>query len=102
MCIRDSTTTGLLQGAIVSPSISFIRLFIAVGVLFTLNWRLAIMAMLVIPGAMLISFVFARRIRPIYRAVRKDVEEIDGRVGETFSGCLLYTSDAADERSSVD
>jgi len=32
------------------------------------------------------SFVFARRVRPIYRTMRKDAEEIDGRVGETFSG----------------
>ena len=80
------TTTGLLQMAIVSPSISLIRLVIAVGVLFTLNWRLALMALAIIPGAMLMSFVFARRIRPIYRTVRKDVEAIDGRVGETFSG----------------
>src|SRR6185503_12829973 len=29
---------------------------------------------------------FARRVRPIYRVVRKDSEIIDGRVGETFSG----------------
>src|SRR5688572_5966156 len=80
------TTTGLLQMAIVSPSISIIRLIIAIGILMALNWRLALMAMAVIPGAMLISFASARRIRPIYRAVRKDVEQIDGRVGETFSG----------------
>jgi len=80
------TTTGLLQMAIVSPSISIIRLIIAIGVLLALNWRLALMAMAVIPGAMFISFTSAKRIRPIYRAVRKDVEQIDGRVGETFSG----------------
>ena len=80
------TTTGLLQMGLVSPSISVIRLLIALGVLFALNWRLAFTAMAVIPGAMLISFVVARRIRPIYRSVRKDVEQIDGRVGETFSG----------------
>ena len=80
------TTTGLLQMAIISPTISVIRLLIALGVLLTLNWRLALLAMLVMPSAMLMSFTFSRRIRPIYRAVRKDVEEIDGRVGETFSG----------------
>jgi ATP-binding cassette subfamily B protein len=80
------TTTGLLQMAIVSPAISVIRLIIAIGVLFALNWRLALTALAIIPGAMLMSFVFARRIRPIYRSVRKDVEQIDGRVGETFSG----------------
>ena len=96
------TTTGLLQGAIVSPTISFIRLFIAIGVLLALNWRLAMMAMLVIPGAMLMSFVFARRIRPIYRAVRKDVEEIDGRVGETFSGIRVVRAFGREKRELLD
>jgi ATP-binding cassette, subfamily B, bacterial len=80
------TTTGLLQMAVVSPSISLVRLIVAITVLFSLNWRLALTAIAIIPGAMLMSFTFARRIRPIYRSVRKDVEQIDGRVGETFSG----------------
>jgi ATP-binding cassette subfamily B protein/subfamily B ATP-binding cassette protein MsbA len=96
------TTTGLLQGAIVSPAISFIRLFIAIAILVTLNWQLAIMAMIVIPGAMLLSFVFARRIRPIYRAVRKDVEEIDGRVGETFSGIRVVRAFGREKRELLD
>ena len=80
------STTGLLQMAIVSPSISVIRLLIAVTVLFVLNWQLALVALAIIPGAVLISFTSAKRIRPIYRSIRKDVERIDGRVGETFSG----------------
>jgi ATP-binding cassette subfamily B protein/subfamily B ATP-binding cassette protein MsbA len=80
------TTTGLLQMAIISPALAVIRLVIAIGILFTLNWRLALMALAIIPGAMLMSFTFVRRIRPIYRSVRKEVEQIDGRVGETFSG----------------
>lgn len=80
------TTTGLLQLAIVSPAVSVIRLVVAVGILMALNWRLALTAIAIIPGAMLMSFVFAKRVRPIYRSVRKDIEEVDGRVGETFSG----------------
>ena len=80
------TTTGLLQMAIISPALSVIRIVIAVVILLNLNWRLALTALAIIPGAMAMSFVFARRIRPIYRSVRKDVELIDGRVGETFSG----------------
>ena len=83
------TTTGLLQMAIVSPSISIIRLVIAVSILMTLNWRLALTALAIIPGAMLMSFTFSRRIRPIYRSLRKDAERIDGRVGETFSGIRI-------------
>jgi ATP-binding cassette subfamily B protein/subfamily B ATP-binding cassette protein MsbA len=73
------TTTGLLQLAVFSPSIAVIRLMVAIGILLSLNWRLALMAMAIIPGAMLMSFTAARRIRPIYRSVRRDVEQIDGR-----------------------
>jgi ATP-binding cassette, subfamily B, bacterial len=80
------TTTGLLQMAVVSPAISLIRLIIAVIILMTLNWRLALTALAIIPGVVLISFASAKRVRPIYRSLRKDAEEIDGRVGETFSG----------------
>ena len=80
------TTSGLLQMAIVSPAISVIRLIIAIGILVALNWQLALTAMAIIPGVMVLSLIFARRIRPIYRSVRKDVEIVDGRVGEAFSG----------------
>jgi len=80
------TTTGFLQLAVVSPAIAFLRLTIAIAILFALNWRLALTALAIIPGIMVISFIFSRRIRPIYRSIRKDAEIIDGRVGETFSG----------------
>lgn len=80
------TTTGLLQLALLSPAISLIRLGIAVVVLLTINWRLALTALALIPGVVIMSFMFARRVRPIYRSLRKDAEQIDGRVGETFSG----------------
>jgi ATP-binding cassette subfamily B protein len=80
------TTTGLLQTAIVSPLLSIVRLTVAIGILMTLNWRLALTAIAIVPGIMLISFIQAKRIRPIYRSLRKDAEIIDGRVGETFSG----------------
>jgi ATP-binding cassette subfamily B protein/subfamily B ATP-binding cassette protein MsbA len=80
------TTTGLMQMALVSPAVSVIRLLIAVSILLTLNWRLALMALAIIPGVMILSLTFAKRVRPIYRSLRKDAEIIDGRVGETFSG----------------
>ena len=96
------TTTGLMQMAIVSPALSIIRLLIAVVVLLTLNWRLALMAMAVIPGAVLMSFTSARRIRPIYRSVRKDVEQLDGRVGEAFSGIRVVRAFRRERRESMD
>jgi ATP-binding cassette, subfamily B, bacterial len=96
------TTTGLLQMAIVSPFLSIIRLLIAILVLMMLNWRLALTALAIIPCVMLMSFTFARRIRPIYRAVRKDVEEIDGRVGETFSGIRVVRAFRREKRELLD
>ena len=96
------TTTGLLQLAVISPSISVIRLLIAIAVLVTLNWRLALMALAVIPGAMFMSFIFARRVRPIYRTVRKDVERIDGRVGEAFSGIRVVRAFGREVRELLD
>src|SRR5580765_3679526 len=96
------TTTGLLQLAIVSPALSLIRLVIAVVVLLTLNWRLALTALAIIPGVVLLSLVFARRVRPIYRSVRKDVERIDGRVGETFSGIRVVRAFRREVRERLD
>ena len=96
------TTTGLLQMAVVSPSISVVRLVIAIGILFTLNWRLTLTALAIIPGVMLMSFIFARRVRPIYRSVRKDAEIIDGRVGETFSGIRVVRAFRGEIRELLD
>ena len=92
------TTTGLMQMAVISPSVSLVRLIIAVTVLMLLNWRLALTALAIIPGVMAISFVFSRRVRPIYRTVRKDVERVDGRVGETFSGIRVVRAFARETR----
>jgi ATP-binding cassette subfamily B protein/subfamily B ATP-binding cassette protein MsbA len=96
------TTTGLMQMAIVSPAVSLIRLIIAVAILMSLNWRLALAALAIIPGVMTISFIFARRVRPVYRSVRKDAEQIDGRVGETFSGIRVVRAFRREVRELLD
>jgi ATP-binding cassette subfamily B protein/subfamily B ATP-binding cassette protein MsbA len=96
------TTTGLLQMAVVSPAVSVIRLIIAVVVLMNLNWRLALTALAIIPGVMLMSFTLARRVRPIYRSVRKDAEQIDGRAGETFSGIRVVRAFRRETRELLD
>ena len=96
------TTTGLLQMAVVSPGISIIRLSIAVTVLMVLNWRLALTALAIIPGVMVMSFAFSRRIRPIYRSIRKDAEQIDGHVGETFSGIRVVRAFRRETRELFD
>src|SRR5262249_24042858 len=81
-----NTTTGLLQLAVFSPGVALVRLLLALAVVFALNWRLALMALAVLPLMMLLSFFQARRVRPIYRAIREEAAQIDGRVVETFGG----------------
>src|SRR6185295_17749222 len=96
------TTTGLLQLAVVSPTISSVRLIIAVVILMTLNWRLALTALAIVPGIMIMSFTFTRRVRPIYRSLRKDAEVIDGRVGETFSGIRVVRAFGREMRELIE
>jgi ATP-binding cassette subfamily B protein/subfamily B ATP-binding cassette protein MsbA len=96
------TTSGLLQMAVVSPAISVVRLAIAIVVLMTLNWRLALTALAIIPAVMVMSFAFTKRIRPIYRSVRKDAEVIDGRVGEAFSGIRVVRAFGRELRELAD
>ena len=96
------TTTGLFQMAVISPTLSVIRLVIAFGILLSLNWRLALMALAIIPGIAVLSMVFSRRVRPIYRSVRKDAEVIDGRVGETFSGIRVVRGFRGEVRELAD
>jgi ATP-binding cassette, subfamily B, bacterial len=96
------TTTGLFQMAIVSPAVSIIRLLIAVVVLMSLNWRLGFTALAIIPGVMIMSFTLSRRVRPIYRNMRKDMEHIDGRVGETFSGIRVVRAFRAETSETLE
>lgn len=79
-------TTGLLQMAVVSPGVAILRLLLAMSILIFINWKLAVAALGILPPIMILSMIFIRRIRPVYRAVRKDVSFVDGRVGEAFQG----------------
>jgi ATP-binding cassette subfamily B protein/subfamily B ATP-binding cassette protein MsbA len=80
------TTTGLLQMAVISPGVALTRILIALVILFSINWQLALAAIAVLPVIMVISMIAVRRIRPVYRSIRKNVSLIDGRVGEAFQG----------------
>ena len=79
-------TSGLMQMAVISPGVAVLRLLIAMVILFVINWKLALTALGILPPIILLSLVFVRRIRPIYRAIRQDVSYVDGRVGEAFQG----------------
>jgi ATP-binding cassette, subfamily B, bacterial len=51
-----------------------------------------------VPAILLISFYFARRVRPIYRAIREDVNQVDGRVAELFGGIRVVRAFQREQR----
>ena len=91
-------TTGLLQMAVISPGVAGLRLLMAMGILFFLNWKLALTALGILPPIIVLSMIAVRRIRPIYRMIRKAVSKVDGRVGEAFQGIRAVRSFAGEAR----
>lgn len=92
----------MLQLAAVTPTLAAVRLLIAVAILLTLNWRLAVAEVAIIPGVVVISSALAKRVRPIYRSVRSDTEEMDGRVAETFSGIRIVRAFRRERKERLD
>ncbi|HVT90032.1 MAG TPA: ABC transporter transmembrane domain-containing protein, partial [Tepidisphaeraceae bacterium] len=78
--------SGLVQQAIISPGVAAIRLIIMAGFLLWMTWRLAIPAAAMLTPLAIVSFLWFRRVRPIYRSIREDRTSIDGRATETFGG----------------
>ena len=96
------SVSGLVQMAIISPAVATLRIVLTIGILFLLSWRLALAAMVIVPPMALISFLWLRKIRPIYRSIREDRSVIDARVGETFGGIRVvraFRREPHEERS---
>lgn len=79
-------TTDLVQNALLSPLLAVLRLLATLAVMFLLEWRLALAAVVIMPPIMVVHHRFIRRVRPIWRAIGADRQEIDGRTGEAIGG----------------
>jgi ATP-binding cassette subfamily B protein len=80
------SVSGLVQTAIISPAVAIIRVVLTIGILVVMSWRLALMMLIVMPALGLSSYLWVRKVRPIYRSIREDASKIDARVNETFGG----------------
>ncbi|MCC6782576.1 MAG: ABC transporter ATP-binding protein [Planctomycetes bacterium] len=79
-------TTGLVPNAILNPVLAGLRLVATLAVMFWLEWRLALAALVIMPPVMVVHSRFIRRVRPIWRSISVDRQEIDARVGEAIAG----------------
>jgi ATP-binding cassette subfamily B protein/subfamily B ATP-binding cassette protein MsbA len=86
------SVTGLVQMAIISPGVAFIRVMLTCAILLFLSWRLALGAAIGLPVLAIASYGWLRLVRPIYRSMREDRSSIDARVTETFGGIRVVRS----------
>ena len=86
------SASGLIQMALISPGVADISVLFTLIILTWMNWRLAVVALVAIPPLALSSYFWTRKVRPIYRSIREDRSEIDGRVNETFGGIRVVRS----------
>ncbi len=78
--------SGLVQSAVISPSVAVLRVVLTVGMLLYLSWRLAVAALILLPPIAVASLLWSRRVRPIYRRAQADRTAVDADVSETFGG----------------
>lgn len=96
------SVSGLVQQAIISPGVALIRVVLAAGILFFLSWRLSITSAVMLPPLAILSLLWLKRVRPIYRSIREDRTAIDARVTETFGGIRVvraFRRESREERA---
>src|SRR5215207_9518135 len=89
---------GLIQQALISPGVAMIRVIGTVAVLLILSWRLAVAALIALPLLAFTSYLWSKRVRPVYRSIREDRSLVDGRVGETFGGIRVVRAFRREKR----
>ena len=69
------------------------------GVLFWLNWRLALIAMVVVPAMAGAAIVFRWKVRDAFRVVRVKIARINAHLQETITGMRVVQLFAREQRN---
>lgn len=94
-------TTGLLQTAILTPGLATLRFVFTMVIIFTLDWRIASALILALPPVLLLQMTWARKIRPIWRSMGEDRQEIDARVNEGINGIRVVRAFRGERREQL-
>lgn len=90
----------LIFSMIYNPWRAIIQLIGGVVALAWLDWRLLLGSLLLAPVAVVLDRLWNKRLRPIYRDVRKRRMEIDARVAEVFGGMRVVRAFGRQRRES--
>ena len=75
-----------------------LNLLVTTGILFWLEWRLALVALIPVPLLLLMMRWFSTTIRPVYRATRDRYGEVHAKLQDNISGIRVIKAFHADEQ----
>lgn len=86
------------SSTIVNIASNFLRLIGGIGLLFYLEWRFALVALIVIPGLIVWARFFSRRVRALSHQTMERQAQVSRRMQESLSSASLIKAFAAEER----
>jgi subfamily B ATP-binding cassette protein MsbA len=86
-----------INSALLGIFVDLLTLGGMIGVMFYLDWRFTLMALLVAPVLFLVVFTYTRRIKDASRAVRKKESELLSRVAEVLSSIHVVQAFARED-----
>lgn len=94
--------SGLMQMGLITPGVASLRILLTVSVLFWLQWKMALVACCLIPPIVVLNLFWVRKLRPVYRSIRKDRATANARVVETFGGIRVVRAFLREKSEALD
>ncbi|HMA92148.1 MAG TPA: ABC transporter ATP-binding protein [Polyangiaceae bacterium] len=95
-------TAQLVQLALLGPLFALVRLVLTIGVLFSLDYRIAAIVTLTVPPLLLLQLSWSRKMRGIWRSIAQDRSEIDARVNEAIGGIRVVRGFGRERREELE
>lgn len=95
------SVSGLVNMAVINPAVALIQVFLALAIVLYSSWQLAVALSVVLPPLALVSWVWMRKVRPLYRSIRDDRAHIDGHITETFGGIRVIRAFRRESREEL-
>ena len=74
-----------------------LRVIFSVSLMFWMNWKLGLLALLPLPVFLGAMIVFSRIVRPIYRKIRDELGEVNAQLEERIAGILVIKAFAREK-----
>ena len=85
--VNDTANFEMLYAHVIPESITNVITFVGVlTMLLTINWKLALLAMTIVPFVAVAGVYYAKKVRPNFRKAQKVTGEISAELQDNFSG----------------